>query len=77
MEKKSCGLALRAVEFRLKLGGVIQDRRIAHHYNLDQRHPDADQEDLDCDPREELDALPRPSPPRRPSHPRLKRCRPP
>ena len=59
MEKKSCGLALRAVEFRLKLGGVIQDRRIAHHYHLDQRHPDADQEDLDCDPQEELDALPR------------------
>jgi Terminase small subunit len=58
MEKKSCGLALRAVEFRLKLGGVIQDRRIAHHYLLDQRHPDADQEDLDCDPQEELDALP-------------------
>ena len=57
MEKKSCGLALRAVEFRLKLGGVIQDRRIAHHYNLDQRHPDADQEDLDCDPEEEFDAL--------------------
>jgi phage terminase small subunit len=62
MEKKSCGLALRAVEFRLKLGGVIQDRRIAHHYHQDQRHPDADQEDLDCDPREELDALPRPQP---------------
>ena len=61
MEKKSCRLALRAVEFRLKLGGVIQDRRIAHHYNLDQRHPDADQEDLDCDPREELDALPQPA----------------
>ena len=47
MEKKSCGLALRAVEFRLKLGGVIQDRRIAHHYHLDQRHPDADLENLD------------------------------
>jgi hypothetical protein len=61
MEKKSCGLALRAVELRLKLGGVIQDRRIAHHYNLDQRHPDADQEDLDCDPEEELDALPQPA----------------
>ena len=57
MEKKSCGLALRAVEFRLKLGGVIQDRRIAHHFHQDQRHPDADQEDLDCDPQEELDGL--------------------
>src|SRR3954464_3074716 len=30
LEKKSCGLALRAIEFRLKLRGVIQDRRIAH-----------------------------------------------
>jgi phage terminase small subunit len=59
MEKKSCGLALRAVEFRLKLGGVIQDRRIAHHYHLDQRHPDADLENLDPAPQEEFDALPR------------------
>ena len=57
MEKKSCGLALRAVEFRLKLGGVIQDRRIAHHYHLDQPHPDADLENLDSDPQEELDAV--------------------
>ena len=62
MEKKSCGLALRAIEFRLKLGGAIQDRRIAHHYHLDKRHPDADLEDLDCDPQEELVALPRPQP---------------
>src|SRR3954454_4734764 len=59
LEKKSCGLALRAIEFRLKLRGVIQDRRIAHHYLLGQRHPDADLEDLDCDPEEEFDALPR------------------
>ena len=57
LEKKSCGLALRAIEFRLKLQGAIQDRRIAHHYHLDQRHPDADLEDLDCDPQEELDGL--------------------
>jgi hypothetical protein len=72
MEKKSSGLALRAVEFRLKLGGVIQDRRIAHHYNLDQRHPAADQEDLDCDPREELDALPRPQPAKAATAPKAK-----
>jgi phage terminase small subunit len=58
LEKKSCGLALRAIEFRLKLRGVIQDRRITHHYHLDQRHPDADLENLDCDPEEEFDALP-------------------
>src|SRR3954466_12694885 len=45
LEKKSCGLALRAIEFRLKLCGGIQDRRIGHHYHLEQRHPDADLED--------------------------------
>src|SRR3954469_14878897 len=57
LEKKSCGLALRAIEFRLKLRGVIQDRRIAHHYHLDRRHPDADLEHLDPDAQEELDAF--------------------
>ena len=57
LEKKSCGLALRAIEFRLKLRGVIQDRRIAHHYHLDQCHPDADLEDLDPDAQEEFDAF--------------------
>jgi Terminase small subunit len=54
------GLALRAIEFRLKLRGVIQDKRIAHHYVgcLDrQPHPDADLETLDCDPDEELDPV--------------------
>jgi hypothetical protein len=54
------GLALRAIEFRLKLRGVIQDKRIAHHYVgcLDsQPHPDADLEELDCDPDEELDPV--------------------
>jgi hypothetical protein len=54
------GLALRAIEFRLKLRGVIQDKRIAHHYIgcLDsQPHPDADLEALDCDPDEELDPV--------------------
>jgi phage terminase small subunit len=72
MDKKSCGLALRAVEFRLKLGGVIQDRRIAHHYHQDQRHPDADLEDLDCDPQEELDALPHPQPAKAATAPKAK-----
>jgi hypothetical protein len=54
------GLALRAIEFRLKLRGVIQDKRIAHHYagcSDSQPHPDADLEDLDCDPDEELDSV--------------------
>jgi len=57
LEKKSCGLALRAIEFRLKLKGAIQDKRITHHYHLDQGHPDADLEHLDPDPQEELDGL--------------------
>jgi hypothetical protein len=56
-ENKRGSLALRAIEFRLKLRGVIQDKRIAHHYHLDRTHPDADLEDLDGDPLEELDAL--------------------
>jgi hypothetical protein len=57
LEKKSCTLALRAIEFRLKLCGVIQDRRIAHHYHLDHNHPDADLENLDPDFDEEFDAI--------------------
>ena len=61
-ENKRGSLALRAIEFRLKLRGVIQDRRIAHHCHMDQRRPDADLEDLDCDPEEEFDALPNPPP---------------
>src|SRR5687767_11895960 len=40
LEKKSSALALRAIEFRLKLHGVIQDRRIAHHHHLGHSHPD-------------------------------------
>ena len=56
-ENNRGGLALRAIEFRLKLRGVIQDKRIAHHYHLDRTHPDADLEDFDGDPLEELDAL--------------------
>src|SRR5690349_14708991 len=57
LETQSCGLALRAIEFRLKLNCVIQDRRIAHHYHLDPCHPDADLEDLDPDAQEEFDAF--------------------
>jgi hypothetical protein len=57
LENKRSTLALRAIEFRLKLCGAIQDKRIAHHYQLDRRHPDADLEHLDPDPEEELDAF--------------------
>ncbi|WP_202679809.1 terminase small subunit [Skermanella mucosa] len=62
LEGKSFGLALKAVEFRLKLEGIIQDKRIAHHYHLDVAHPDADLERLDCDPEEELDHIRVPAP---------------
>jgi phage terminase small subunit len=57
LENKRCGLALRAIEFRLKLRGVIQDKRISHHYHLDSCHPDADLEHLDPDGEEEFDAF--------------------
>jgi hypothetical protein len=59
-ESKRPALALRAIEFRLKLRGVIQDKRIAHHHHgaLDSKpHPDADLEDLAGDPEEELDPI--------------------
>jgi hypothetical protein len=71
LDKKSLSLALRAVELRLKLRGVIQDKRIAHHYvdvsHGGARHPDADLEDLDFDPAEDDDlpvvaAAPTPTP---------------
>ncbi|UEM24795.1 terminase small subunit (plasmid) [Skermanella mucosa] len=60
LESKRPALALRAVELRLRLCGVIQDKRIAHHYHgcLDgAAHPDADLESLAADPQEELDFL--------------------
>ncbi|UEM22217.1 terminase small subunit [Skermanella mucosa] len=51
LERKSLGLAMRAVELGLKLRGVIQDKRIPHHYlGGDRPHPDADLENLDCPP---------------------------
>ncbi|UEM07397.1 terminase small subunit (plasmid) [Skermanella rosea] len=55
LERKSLGLALRGVEFGLKLLGVIQDKRIPHHFLGDKPHPDADLETLDCDPEEDAD----------------------
>lgn len=62
LKANSFGLAFKAVEFRLKLEGIIQDKRIAHHYHLDVVHPDADLERLDCDPEEELDHIRFPAP---------------
>ncbi|EWY39672.1 hypothetical protein N825_05505 [Skermanella stibiiresistens SB22] len=59
-ESKRPALALRAIEFRLKLRGVIQDKRIAQHYHgaHDTRpHPDADLESLPGDPDEDLDPI--------------------
>lgn len=62
LKANSFGLAFKAVEFRLKLEGIIQDKRIAHHYHLEVAHPDADLERLDCDPEEELDHIRFPAP---------------
>ncbi|EWY38547.1 hypothetical protein N825_12105 [Skermanella stibiiresistens SB22] len=59
-ESKRPALALRAIEFRLRLRGVIQDKRIDHHHHgaLDSHpHPDADLEDLPGDPDEDLDPI--------------------
>jgi hypothetical protein len=49
---------MRAVEFRLKLIGVIQDRRITLHHHDDRQSPDADVEDMAPDPDEWLDGHP-------------------
>ncbi|QQP91776.1 terminase small subunit [Skermanella sp. TT6] len=53
LERKSLGLSLRAIELWLKLRGVVQDKRIPHHFLGDRPHPDADLEGLDCDPDDE------------------------
>ncbi|UEM05677.1 terminase small subunit [Skermanella rosea] len=53
LERKSLGLSLRAIELWLRLRGVVQDKRIPHHFLGDKPHPDADLENLDCDPDDE------------------------
>ncbi|WP_158045270.1 terminase small subunit [Skermanella pratensis] len=65
LERKSLGLALRAIELRLRLRGVVQDKRIPHHYLGDKPHPDADLETLECEPEEEAGL----APPAQPSAP--------
>ncbi|UEM18539.1 terminase small subunit [Skermanella mucosa] len=75
VERKNLGLGLRAVELWLKLRGVIQDKRIPHHFLGDRPHPDADLETLDCDLDDETtEAAParpatRPATPAKPSRP--------
>ncbi|UEM25073.1 hypothetical protein JL100_033860 (plasmid) [Skermanella mucosa] len=54
MEKKQCALALRAVELRRKLCGIMLDKRIPHLFTA-APHPDADLEAHDPDPAEEND----------------------
>ena len=54
MEKKQSALALRAVELRLKLCGIMLDKRIPHLF-MAAPHPDADLEAHDFDPAEEND----------------------
>ena len=51
-------VVLRAVEFKLKLHGVIKDKRIDHYAYADRPSPDADLETADCNPKEELDGIP-------------------
>ncbi|QQP87670.1 terminase small subunit [Skermanella sp. TT6] len=63
LERKSLGLSLRAVELWLKLRGVVQDKRIPHHFLGDKPHPDADLENLNCDPDDE----PAPTAPAKPA----------
>lgn len=65
MEKGRAALALRAIQFRLKLLGVIQDRSIAHHFHDHRFSPDAGTETLAPDPAEWMDGLdsaPEPAP---------------
>ncbi|QQP88782.1 terminase small subunit [Skermanella sp. TT6] len=58
VEAKKPGIAMRAVEFQLKLLGIVQDRRIAHHFHGQGWSPDADVQDMAPDPMEWLDAVP-------------------
>ncbi|UEM23807.1 terminase small subunit [Skermanella mucosa] len=58
MEAKKPGIAMRGVEFQLKLLGVIQDRRISHHFHGERDVADADIEAMTPDPVEWMDAVP-------------------
>jgi hypothetical protein len=58
VQHSKSSVALRAVEFKLKLHGVIRDKRIDHYSYSDKPSPDADLEVADCLPDEELDGLP-------------------
>jgi phage terminase small subunit len=51
------GVVLRAVELKLKLQGVIRDKRI-DFYSYDTPSPDADLENVECNRGEEFDGLP-------------------
>lgn len=55
---KKPGIAMRAVEFQLKLLGVVQDRRIPHHFHGEGWSPDADVQEMAPDPMEWLDSVP-------------------
>jgi hypothetical protein len=52
------GVVLRAVEFRLKLQGVIGDKRIDFYSYNQVPSPDADLENVECNRGEEFDGLP-------------------
>ncbi|WP_158045586.1 terminase small subunit [Skermanella pratensis] len=58
VEAKKPGIAMRGVEFQLKLLGIIQDRRIAHHFHGERNATDADVEAMAPDPMEWMDSVP-------------------
>jgi len=58
MQNSKCSVALKAVEFQLKLRGVIRDKAISLYSYSDKPSPDADLEKMIPDPLEDLDGLP-------------------
>jgi hypothetical protein len=57
-QQSKSSVVLRAVEFRLKLQGVIGDKRIDFYSYNQVPSPDADLENVDCNRGEEFDGLP-------------------
>jgi phage terminase small subunit len=58
VQASKSSVALRAVEFKLKLHGVIRDKRIDLFSYNDTPSPDADLENVIPDPKEDLDGMP-------------------
>ncbi|WP_158044049.1 terminase small subunit [Skermanella pratensis] len=58
LEARKPGIVLRAVELQIKLLGIVQDRRISHHFHGEGSGSDAGAYDAAPDPREWLDGIP-------------------